>query len=432
MIILDLCENPDILSVLRYVKIGLTIIRIAVPIILIVSLMLGYTRAVGGKDSDELSRANRAAVSKVIAAILVFFIPTFINILAGVASFSSDSYIKCLNDATEENISSGYRMLAEKRLDAALSTLTKGDLMLAKNTIKKVKDKTIRAELEKEASTIEGYINIREEIYKLVDNYSREGYTELLKKINGIANSDVKERLLEELKTAISNMGSSFSYDLDPTDPKYGKLKPIKNPITLSQILQENGSSVEKLNLQIETAVDSVGVGTRQAPVVAGLTLIETLADYGYYVTYKWGGKHYKLGVNGSWGKITSPISCNTYPGGEDVCRATQIYSGLDCSGFVNWALIQGFRDPDNSNHKRQYTKIQYNSDVNLRGQTTAICNIGDVLVSGGHIVMIAGLDDEKKKYIIIESGGGHGGVGLAYKSYSDGGYYCRKISYSN
>jgi hypothetical protein len=224
-------------------------------------------------------------------------------------------------------------------------------------------------------------------------------------------------------------MGSVFNWDLNPTDPKYKGLKPIKSPVTLNMVLLTNGSSVDKLNTQIQAAVDMVGVGTRQAPVAAGVTLIETLANYGYYINYQWGGKHYKLGVKGNWGQIGRTVSCNTYPGGEAACQQTQIYSGLDCSGFVNWASIQGFRDEHNP--VQRTGRGGSIGGTSLAGQTTAICNIGDVLVSSGHIVMVAGLDDANKRYIIIESGGGHGGVGMAYKSYNDGGYSCRKINYS-
>ena len=430
MMILELCDNGDVLNILSYVKVLLLIIRIVVPIILIVSMMINYTRAVASKDSDALAKANRGLVSKSIAAILVFLIPTFVNIIAGISYFDSNMYISCIEKATHENIVAAYKRDAEKLIDSATLTLTRGDFLLAKRAVNKIKDEAEKASLLKELEQLESYIKIREEIYQLGKNYDSETYQKLTAKINAITDKDIKERLQEELKTVISNMGTAFNFDLNPSDPKYGNLKPIKFPLTLSTVLLTHGSSVEKLNTQIQSAVDMAGVGTRQAPVMAGLTLIETLAEYGYYVTYKWGGKHYKLGVNANWGNIGGTVSCNTYPGGEDVCRQTQIYSGLDCSGFVNWALVQGFR---NESNPRQGTgRSGAIGGTSLAGQTTAICNIGDVLVSSGHIVMVAGLDDANKRYIIIESGGGHGGVGMAYKSYNDGGYSCRKINYSN
>lgn len=430
MMILDMCDNGDILTVMSYVKVILTIIRIVVPLVLIISLMVGYTRAVTDKDSDLLAKANRVAVSKAIAAILVFLIPTFVRVVSNMAMFDSNQYIHCVNYATRENIDAAYRNSAEKRLDTAHDTLARGDLLAAKREINKIKDETVKNKLLKELETIEGYIKLREEIYELAKDYSSEKYNNLKSRIEAITDKDIKEKLEEELKTVISNMGSLFNFNLNPSDPKYNGLKPIKSPVTLSLILMQHGSSVEKLNLQIEAAVDMAGIGTRQAPVAAGATLIETLADYGYYITYKWGGKHGRVGVNGSWGSIGSAVSCSTYPGGEEACQRTQIYSGLDCSGFVNWAIIQGFRDPS---AKTQGTgRSGPIGGTSLAGQTTAICDVGDVLVSSGHIVLVAGTDDANKRYIIMESGGGHGGVGLSYKSYNDSAYSCRKVSYSN
>ena len=121
MLILKLCENGDILTAMSYIKTFLTIIRIVVPLVLIISLMVGYTRAVKEKDDDLLSKANRLAVKKAIAAILVFLIPTFVRVLSGMAFFESNEYISCINEATKENIIVAYRNVAEKRIDEAKS-----------------------------------------------------------------------------------------------------------------------------------------------------------------------------------------------------------------------------------------------------------------------------------------------------------------------
>ena len=154
------------------------------------------------------------------------------------------------------------------------------------------------------------------------------------------------------------------------------------------------------------------------------MTLIETLANYGFRINYDWGGKWYKIGVDGNWGKKITPLYCDSHPN-PDRCKTQLIWKGFDCSGFVNWALIQGF---NNAQNKTQYTEDS--GAIPLRGQTTAICNIGDVVVNDDHITLVAGHDDEKKKYIIAESTGG--GVKLSYYDYNNAAYYCRHIQYSN
>ena len=74
MSIMSICDNVDVLSVLRIVKIVITIIKIVVPILLILSLSFKYLSAVKSNDSDLLAKANKSAITVIIAAILVFFI----------------------------------------------------------------------------------------------------------------------------------------------------------------------------------------------------------------------------------------------------------------------------------------------------------------------------------------------------------------------
>ena len=78
--ILNICDNGDVLSVMRIVNITVLIIKIAIPIILILSLSINYLKAVYTSDNDALVKANKQAVNKMIAAILIFFIPTFVNV----------------------------------------------------------------------------------------------------------------------------------------------------------------------------------------------------------------------------------------------------------------------------------------------------------------------------------------------------------------
>ena len=78
--ILGICDNPDILNVMRIIDIVITIIKIVVPILLIISGMITYKNAV--RDNEAISKANNLFVKKIIAAVLIFFIPTFVNISA--------------------------------------------------------------------------------------------------------------------------------------------------------------------------------------------------------------------------------------------------------------------------------------------------------------------------------------------------------------
>ena len=97
---LCICDLPDVLKVMRIVNIVITIIKVVVPILLIVSAMIDFARAV---SDAELNKITKPMVNKVIAAILVFLIPTFVKLIAEI-TLNDGEYQNCLGDITIETI----------------------------------------------------------------------------------------------------------------------------------------------------------------------------------------------------------------------------------------------------------------------------------------------------------------------------------------
>ncbi len=102
--ILSICDLPDVVKVMGIVKIVITIIRIAVPILLMVSVMIDFVRAI---LDAELNKITKVMVNKVIAAVLVFLIPTFVRLIANIVGVSTE-YEKCLGDLTVETTELAY------------------------------------------------------------------------------------------------------------------------------------------------------------------------------------------------------------------------------------------------------------------------------------------------------------------------------------
>ncbi len=164
MNILSICDNGDVLSVFKIINIVITIIKIVVPIILILSLMIDYTKAIADNNSDALAKINRTAVSKVVAAILVFYIPTFVTLIANISSYDKDNYLNCLTNATDEKIKMAYESVAQKYLDIAREELTDGSYLTAQSLINKLKDEESKERLSKEL----------EEVKKALDEKKRK------------------------------------------------------------------------------------------------------------------------------------------------------------------------------------------------------------------------------------------------------------------
>ena len=181
----------------------------------------------------------------------------------------------------------------------------------------------------------------------------------------------------------------------------------------LDTFLQSNGTSLEEFNNLISSNVQEAGYGTRAGVVAAAVTLIAELGNnYNVKVPYFWGGGHgsISVGAEASWGSNTCYTSANG-----------QIYNycGLDCSGFVTWAINNGgFSIPVQSSGTFVY--LAGAKRVSL--SSSAVLQAGDLLATSGHIILIVGVDDSG--YICAEAAGNETGVMFSRKSFDASSYY--------
>ena len=194
MNILNICNSGDVLSGLRIIKIVITIIRIVVPILLIVVLMINYTKAM--HEGEDLSKYNKQAIIKVVSALIIFFIPSIINLVVKIADPNNNTYISCIKSATYENINNAYIEEARDKINVANSSLNRADYNLAQSSANKIKDKSDRDRVNSELSVVNSYISLKERIVALNNNYDKEEAAKLRKEINDVKDEEVKEKLL--------------------------------------------------------------------------------------------------------------------------------------------------------------------------------------------------------------------------------------------
>ena len=161
--ILSLCQNPEALLVSKYVNLILNLIRVLVPIALMISIMVSFIRVITGKADEELPQALKQSVNKILAAVLIFMIPTFISVIMSTMNATSINYKDCLNNATTEKISAAYTARAQKYVEIANESLLRGDYNMAMSQVKKLDDKLQQEQLTAQLQEIEEKITEREE-----------------------------------------------------------------------------------------------------------------------------------------------------------------------------------------------------------------------------------------------------------------------------
>ena len=156
MYILNICDVPNVMEVLRIINILITIIRVIVPILLIVSAMIELVRAV---SNSELNKISKPMVNKVIAAVVVFLIPTFVSVIAGFAG-NDGEYKHCVRNISLDEIKIAYSEMERDLVQKAEESFNIYDYNNAIIYLDNVKDPEERKEFAEKLATIKEQIDI--------------------------------------------------------------------------------------------------------------------------------------------------------------------------------------------------------------------------------------------------------------------------------
>lgn len=99
----NLCDSSHALNTIYLVKIAISALTIAVPIILIVSLMITCVRFIVTNDQSLIAQLKSGAINKIIASFVVFLVPLGVDILLKTIGTGS-AYTECYNNANPEYI----------------------------------------------------------------------------------------------------------------------------------------------------------------------------------------------------------------------------------------------------------------------------------------------------------------------------------------
>ena len=191
----------------------------------------------------------------------------------------------------------------------------------------------------------------------------------------------------------------------------------------LDRFLESKGTSLEEFNNLIKSNVEKNGYGTRAGVVAAAVTLIAELGNnYDTKVPYFLSGGHHdgvRSGALGYWGSGYEDDGRQCYYTGYG-----NVYTvcGLDCSGFVPWAIKNGgfqvgVRLAGNFQNMDGARRVSLSS-------SSAVLEPGDLLESEGHIVLVVGIDESTSQYICAEASGKNAGVLFTRRPFSGGNGY--------
>ena len=95
-----LCGNDKKipLALGNVISIVFVLIKILVPILLVITGMISFLKAIlSGKVDDELQKAKKSLINKIIAAVIIFFIVSIVNFAIALVAGRDNSFSSCLN-----------------------------------------------------------------------------------------------------------------------------------------------------------------------------------------------------------------------------------------------------------------------------------------------------------------------------------------------
>lgn len=95
----DVCERKEVLAVLRVVGYIIYVAKIVIPLLLIILGSIDFAKAIIANDEKAIKNAGGALVRRFVAAVIVFLIPTILNLLLGLVN-NIDSVKKTFNNCT--------------------------------------------------------------------------------------------------------------------------------------------------------------------------------------------------------------------------------------------------------------------------------------------------------------------------------------------
>jgi hypothetical protein len=202
MILALACDDPDVLRAIQIGMIILDVVRCLIPILVIIMGIKDFFAVVVGNKDDRMGTAVKMFFSRLLAAILIFYIPTIIDYTFSLIGDDTLAYKACLDKANPEGIRQTKYDHAQVLINKAKESLDFADFATARDYIAKLENTAQKRELEKKLKDVEDYMALFAEISSAK---RKEEVPGLKEKINKVTDGNVRKRMLDELDAKFAN-----------------------------------------------------------------------------------------------------------------------------------------------------------------------------------------------------------------------------------
>ncbi len=144
----ELCDDGSALTIIRAIMLVVAFIQVAVPLIIIVISAIDLFKAISGGNPKSLRERLTVIGKRIIAALIIVFVPTIIHLTLKVISTDDNNYFECIENANEEGIQTAYYHAAERAIDELEESEDENLKGRAQGYIDKITDPAKKEELQ--------------------------------------------------------------------------------------------------------------------------------------------------------------------------------------------------------------------------------------------------------------------------------------------
>jgi len=281
--ILTVCSNADLLSVMVIVKKIMNLLQIIVPIGLVIFASIDIIKAVISNKQDEIYKKLHMIPQRLFAAIIIFFVPVIIDLLMGLIA-SNFEYASCFTNATDEYVQQSYEYNAYDAVAYAESSLKMYDYEKALLLTNKVKDDSIKIALKERLKVVLTAINEYNK-NKVAEETNKAGTTIIVPGNNsgssGTANPDsgnvnfvnaneITQKALSRLGTPYNLGGKKWSTGVDCSGFVYLVLSELGYDIHIENAAGYRDLGCGVSSIENARAGDLLIYGTRHIAIYLG------------------------------------------------------------------------------------------------------------------------------------------------------------------
>lgn len=140
------CESASFLATLLFIKNIIKIISYIVPAILILLVSIDITKAVIANSDDEIKRTQKLAIKRIIAALIIFFVPIVVEVSFNMLGDAGGTWKVCYDNASDEVVSGlveaeNAKLIQKEKDRQEMIRLIKKEGLSAKQAKKKLIEK---------------------------------------------------------------------------------------------------------------------------------------------------------------------------------------------------------------------------------------------------------------------------------------------------